>query len=72
GIDDFSGIARHVTHHKIQLGHTDFERHGIGKTCGKRGIGQKPPAPGGEDFTALQTRLCRSLTWRNLIMSPGS
>ena len=27
GINDLAGIALHVPHHKIELGHTDFERH---------------------------------------------
>ena len=37
-IYDFSGIAHHVTHHKIELGHTNFERHEIGRLGKKRGV----------------------------------
>jgi hypothetical protein len=28
GIDDFSGIARHVAHHKIELGDANWDGHG--------------------------------------------
>ena len=31
GIDDLAGVARRVAHHQIELGHTNVERHGIGK-----------------------------------------